>query len=79
MKKFITSSELEKLILLVIGDETRPIPRSILLKKVIDANKHQSFIPNDLYDKIINKMIDNGFCTQQIAKRNNELKSIHHQ
>ena len=64
MKKFITSSELEKLILLIIGDETRPIPKNILLKKIIVANKHQSFIPNDLYDKTINKMIDVGLIKE---------------
>lgn len=70
MKKFITSSELEKLILLVIGDETRPIPRGILLKKVIIANKHQSFIPNDLYDKTINKMIDIGLIKElKVSKK----------
>ena len=70
MKKFITNLDLEKLILLVIGDETRPIPRSILLKKVIVANKHQSFIPNDLYDKIINKMIDNGLIKElKVSKK----------
>ena len=70
MKKFITNLDLEKLILLVIGDETRPIPRSILLKKVIVANKHQSFIPSDLYDKTINKMIDNGLIKElKVSKK----------
>ena len=39
MKKFITNLDLEKLILLVIGDETRPIPGGILLKKVISFEK----------------------------------------
>ncbi len=58
MKKFITKSDLKKIILLIIGNETRPIPRNILLRKTIVANKHTSFIPNDLYNQTIDEMIN---------------------
>ena len=58
MMKFITKFELKKIILLVISNETRPIPKNILLRKIIVANKHTSFIPNDLYDQTINEMIN---------------------
>lgn len=70
MKKFITKSDLEKLILLVISNETLPIPRHVLFKKIINANKHSSFIPNELYDQTINEMIDIGSLKEmRISKK----------
>lgn len=60
MKKFITKSQLEKLIIEIVSLEHYPIPRNILLKKTIRNNTSNCFIPVSMFNETINEMIELG-------------------
>ena len=56
MKKFITKSQLEKLIIEIVSLEHYPIPRNILLKKTIRNNVSNCFISVSMFNETINEM-----------------------
>ena len=60
MKKFITKSQLEKLIIEIVSLEHYPIPRNILLKKTIRNNVSNCFISVSMFNETINEMIELG-------------------
>ena len=60
MKKFITKSQLEKLIIEIVSLEHYPIPRNILLKKTIRNNTSNCFISVSMFNETINEMIELG-------------------
>ena len=57
MKKFITKSQLEKLIIEIVSLEHYPIPHNILLK-TIRNNTSNCFIPVNMFNETINEMIE---------------------
>lgn len=59
-KPTIEITYLKDLILNILKSETRPIPKNILLSKVIKNNKSHTYIPNKIFDSTIEQMISLG-------------------